>query len=143
MHRILFTARSTLGREHAVLDIGPSAMQWHFVPNVANDPVCIPAAAAEPAGTQRPKRLARPSMDALPSRPRQGRSLILQDYAHRWPVYERRRRWRRWKAERAEIRMLMVNDLREKYGVLRDWLRAIWLASPSPSPIDLTELSAS
>lgn len=109
MYRIHFTANGALRTERAVLEISPASIRWWFKPGEEPDD----------AGMSRASVITAPTEDGAvsssQSTPSQGNSLVMRDYAHRWPAYQRRRLVRRRKAELIEAATLITNDLRERF----------------------------
>lgn len=107
MYRIHFTANGALRTERAVLEISPAGIRWRFKPG-------------EGLGEPPSSRITAPQADgAVSSRQfkpmSHGNSLVVRDYAYRWPAYQRRRMVRRWKAGLVEMATLISNDLRERF----------------------------
>lgn len=116
MYRIHFTANGALRTERAVLEISPAGIRWRFKPGEGIDNAGGPQASVITATTADGAAISRQSTPSA-----HGNSLVIRDYAHRWPVYQRRRMARRWKAELVLMATLMTNDLRERFeaAVLR------------------------
>lgn len=110
MYRIHFTAKGALRTERAVLEISPAGIRWRFKPgegpDEAGEPLASPISALTADGDVS-------SCQSTPSS--RGNSLVMRDYAHRWPAYQRRRLVRRWKAELIEAATLIADDLKERF----------------------------
>lgn len=110
MYRIHFTAKGALLTERAVLEISPAGIRWRFKPGEgpddAGEPVASPITAPTSDGAVSSRHFAPSS---------RSNTLVMRDYAHRWPAYQRRRLVRRWKAELTEAATLIANDLRERF----------------------------
>ena len=109
MYRIHFTANGALRTERAVLEISPAGVRWRFKPGEEPDDAALSQASlitARTADGAVGRRQSTPSS--------RGNSLVMGDYAHRWPAYQRRRLLRRWKAEVTEAATLIANDLSER-----------------------------
>ena len=116
MYRIHFTANGALRTERAVLEISPAGIRWRFKPGEGLNSAGGPQTSITAIPTADGAAISRQSTPSA-----QGNSMVIRDYAHRWPVYQRRRMVRRWKAELVLMATLMTNDLRERFeaAVLR------------------------
>lgn len=110
MYRVHFTSKGLLHTERATLEISPAGFRWHFRPLQAGPQV---GAAIPPL--------------------RCGNGMVVKDYAHRWPAWQRRRLLRRWKAELLEAAALMGDDLEARWKAIANWLIPEGTAPSVPS----------